>query len=74
MDYFDWKNVVDGWYQEVDIFDEQNVYLRKNLNKAFPLFLFSGETFPIFYSNWSLFPASVGRYRQGDTLNLQKEI
>ena len=25
MDYFDWKNVVDMWYQEVDIFDEHNV-------------------------------------------------
>ena len=25
MDYFDWKNVVDMWYKEVDIFDEHNV-------------------------------------------------
>ena len=27
MDYFDWRNVVDMWYKEVDIFDEHNVTL-----------------------------------------------
>ena len=26
-DYFDWRNVVDMWYKEVDIFDEHNVTL-----------------------------------------------
>ena len=71
MDYFDWKNVVDMWYKEVDIFDEHNV----SKKEIYPLSsaLCPGETVSIFHANWPLFPAGLGGHRQGKRIQICKE-